>query len=239
MNAISRCITLCAVGGLIVFVLLRLPAIGESIAQVTGVLSVPARSAPAPTISPPRQPDTSVYQAFRQHDRAAACQQIEREFGIRVDPEQFGSHHAARGYLARLRLAKRARAVGIDVDPHAFGDVVFMARHIEHALRERGIMDFASEWTAGPDGSAFPSDADGDREYIFFRGHRYRRNHAGQYVRGDGRLLAVPRSRSTGRPEPAVPGPPTADSLDFDPAMPDLQTLLDLLESYQLDAAAD
>jgi hypothetical protein len=235
MNPITRCLTLCVFTGFLIVGLLWLPSLGESIARVRGVLAASAPDAITPTA--PTRPDMRQYRTFQSVDRVDACRQIECEFGIRLEPGRFSSHHAARGYLDRLRLARQARALGIDVDPTAFGDAVFMARHIEKTLQERGVTEFAVDWTAGPTLQSAGEQHPPRGDYIFFHGHRYYRQDDGTYVRRDGQILGVPRSRHA----PQSTDPPVlsaATPFGFDPTLPNLDELSRLLETYQLDGNA-
>ena len=157
--------------------------------------------------------------------------QINGEFGIGVTVGQFSSHHVARDYLERLRLAEQARAIGFIVDPQAFGDDQFMRRHVE-ALR-RGGESAAQALLDGPvtgDKVALP----GGRDCIFIYGHKYYRDTDGRYVRADGTplqtsLLNPPQRGRMAPPSPESNEPPLAVG-----ELPsDLDALLDMLAPAQ------
>ena len=85
--------------------------------------------------------------------------------------DRFSSHHVARDYLERLRLAKQAQAVGLTVDPHAFGDDSYMRRHIEALLGGREL----PELPAGDIATASAPPPGARRDSIFIYGHKYYR----------------------------------------------------------------
>ena len=124
--------------------------------------------------------------------------QIGEEFGIEVDPDRFSSHHTARDYLERLRLARQAKELGFDVDPEAFGDDQFMRQHIEALQAGR-----ASARQAGSGGTAVLQQpaahaaAPDCQDYIFIYGHRYYPDGRGAYVRADGTVLGLSTARQT------------------------------------------
>ncbi len=168
----------------------------------------------------------------------ATVAQINAEFGVNATAAQFSSYHVARDYLQRLRLAERARAWGIDVDPHAFGDDAAMRRHIE--AMSQGIDPLAAaaltrilakdgSTTGGPPASNY-------RDCVFIYGQRYCRNKDGCYVRADGTVLETsllgPAQR--GREVPAS-SEPSDRSLPAGDSSYDLDALLDMLEQAQGD----
>jgi len=157
---------------------------------------------------------------------------------VNATAAQFSSYHVARDYLQRLRLAERARAWGIDVDPHAFGDDAAMRRHIE--AMSQGIDPLAAaaltrilakdgSTTGGPPASNY-------RDCVFIYGQRYCRNKDGCYVRADGTVLETsllgPAQR--GREVPAS-SEPSDRSLPAGDSSYDLDALLDMLEQAQGD----
>lgn len=129
---------------------------------------------------------------------------IGEEFGIEVDPDRFGSHHTARDYLERLRLARQAKELGFDVDPEAFGDDQFMRQHIEALQAGRASVGQArSGGTAMLREPAAHAAAPDCQDYIFIYGHRYYPDGRGAYVRADGTVLGLSTARQT---------PPTTDA---------------------------
>ena len=162
--------------------------------------------------------------------------QIRDEFGTDTATRPFSSHHVARDYLARLRLAAQAEAMGFHVDPHAFGDDLCMRRYLE-ALKA-GI---ESPATAPPTASSLTDDTGAPgpstcprRDYLFIYGHRYYRDAEGKYVRADGTVLDTSALRPV-QPKRSVP-PPSETSLESLPIsnLPhDLDELLKLLAPEQ------
>ena len=156
--------------------------------------------------------------------------QIRDEFGIGVAADRFSSHHVARDYLERLRLAEQARALGLEVDPHAFGDDACMRRHIE-AL---GLGLDATGPPFTPDTGPLLSGTTGHRDCILLYGHKYHRDADGRYVRADGTVLQTSLLRSAQRGRSA-PGPqPKNDTLLQAGDVPhDLDALLQMLAPEQ------
>ncbi len=162
--------------------------------------------------------------------------QINAEFRVSATAAQFSSYHVARDYLHRLRLAEHARALGIDVDPYAFGDDAAMRRHIEAmsqgmdplaAAALTRILAKDGSTTGGPPVPKY-------RDCVFIYGQRYCRNEDGHYVRADGTVLETsllgPAQRGREVPassEPSDPSLPAGDSPY------DLDALLDMLEQAQ------
>ena len=156
--------------------------------------------------------------------------QIRDEFGIRVAADRFSSHHVARDYLERLRLAEQARALGLDVNPHAFGDDACMRRHIE-TMRQGPD---ATAAPAAPDAAPFLSATAGRRDCILLYGHKYHRDADGRYVRADGTVLQTSLLRPAHRSRPAPESHPKNDPLLQAGDLPyDLDALLDLLAPEQ------
>jgi hypothetical protein len=168
-------------------------------------------------------------------ERGRIVAQISEEFGIDVDPDRFSSHHTARDYLERLRLAREASELGIEADAEAFGDDEFMRRHLE-AARPGGAL---------ARGAAAPTAADLVRlssdtyhamplhrgNYIFIHGRRYYPDGHGAYVSADGSVLGLSTAKQA-RHDPDAAG--VADAGGDAPAwdsglLGDLDKVLDLL----------
>ena len=156
--------------------------------------------------------------------------QIRDEFGISVATDRFSSHHVARDYLERLRLAEQARALGLDVNPHAFVDDACMRRHIEAMCQGPD----ATAVPAAPDAGPFLSATAGRRDCILLYGQKYHRDADGRYVRADGTVLqtSLLRPAHGGRPAPE-PHPKNDPLLQAGDLPYDLDALLDLLAPEQ------
>lgn len=158
-----------------------------------------------------------------------AISQIREEFGLDVTAPQFSSHHAARDYLERLYLAREAKSLGLEVDPHDFGDDEFMRRHIR-ALSRGEIPPAAPGGALGapPAALAAPLPTGLNRsEYVFINGQRYYHDGHGAYVCGDGTTLRV-SGAANGRPsETPAESAPARDPLTN--LLPQLEGVLDML----------
>ncbi|HUU82783.1 MAG TPA: hypothetical protein VM243_04685 [Phycisphaerae bacterium] len=183
-------------------------------------------------------------------ERDEVVARIRQEFGIEVDPDGFSSHHTARDYLERLRLARQAKEMGFDVDPQAFGDDEFMRRHLESLLQGRAsAVPGATEPAHGPaapttavspgDSIAATDAIAADRtDYVFIYGHRYYPDGHGAYVRADGTVLGLSTAK---RPRVAVseaasPDPPVSALMPGADLLGDLDEILGMLAPQSADA---
>ena len=170
--------------------------------------------------------------ARNRNERDQILGRIRQEFGVQVTPGRFSSHHTAGDYLERLRLARQAEALGLDVDPDAFGDDEFMRRHIA-ALRPgaapefRGAAGLASD-RARPRSARPVELRRGD--YIFVYGHRYYADGRGAYVRDDGTVLDAvgPKTPAPRKAEPEANPASRVPAWDVD-TYRDLDALLEML----------
>ena len=153
-------------------------------------LGAGARGASEKSAKPAHDMVTQMH-ALNAAELGEAVAQINEEFGVDARPGQFSSHHVARDYLQRLRLARQAEELGFKVDPHAFGDDQFMRRYVE-ALRQGGetAAQALLDTQAAADPARGPVVRNG-RDSIFIHGQKYYRNEHGQYVSADGELLQV------------------------------------------------
>ena len=175
--------------------------------------------------------------ATNQTQLREAIAQIQTEFGISVSPQEFSSHHAANDYLKRLRLAKGAEGMGVDVDPMAFGDYEAMRYHLERSLKGRvPDVTVALADAAGSSSDFVGPPAPERRDYIFIYGHRYYNQGNGIYVRDDGTVLQTARRNRT-QPQRTASSPAAADdkqtpSLNAD-WLAEIDTMLDMMSSTQ------
>ncbi|MCK4658354.1 MAG: hypothetical protein KAV82_02430 [Phycisphaerae bacterium] len=158
---------------------------------------------------------------------------IRDEFATEVTPRQFSSHHVARDYLERLRLARQAQVMGFELDPRAFGDDTCMRRHLE-ALRQGREPAATALPSAGllvNGSSAVGSANPPPRDCVFIYGHKYYRDANGRYVRADGVLLQTSALKPAQRKPSDSPSPGSNDAiLPADELPYDLDELLKMLE---------
>ena len=230
MKWITGSIALAVIGGCVALALL---AVAGREHLSSWLASAQAAGRPKTTAAEPADPAAAVatMHAENRAELEQAVTAIRDEFGVEVPPDRFTSHHAARDYLDRLRLARTAQKLGLDLDPDDFGDDEFMRRHIETVT---GV-SLASP-SAGPAGqppmAASPPAAGAnsdDRPYVFINGKRYYHDGRGAYVRDDGAVLQITRAAGA-RAEPRQTAP-AASPLGQDPAelMPGLDELLDMI----------
>ncbi|MCP4249811.1 MAG: hypothetical protein GY778_22440 [bacterium] len=172
--------------------------------------------------------------ASEQVERDRLIAQIQNEFGAVVEAERFASHHAVRDYLERLRLARRAGELGVEIDPESFGDDEFMRRYLaERVPGGAEALAVADHPAAGPGPMTPPVRAGLDRsEYVFINGRRYYPNGRGAYVDKTGAVLLTSPYQTPRRRAAQDAAEPTGQQglpgLDAD-MLGNLDTLLEML----------